>query len=146
MADLGGVWMTRSSPSTEFAAHQTPAGEECANNMVADCAGRTTLDAATLAGRSTNGYCDDGRYDAFLVCSAFKFDSGLCGGVPATWACPAGYYNTRDGCDCDCGAWDPDCSDSSQYLYGCPYSATACQNTKVSPGVYAPQCVNSIVR
>jgi hypothetical protein len=31
--------------------------------------------------------------------------------VPATWTCNVGYYGTLDGCDCGCGALDPDCSD-----------------------------------
>jgi len=29
--------------------------------------------------------------------------------IPSTWTCPDAYYGTSDGCDCDCGAYDPDC-------------------------------------
>jgi len=29
--------------------------------------------------------------------------------VPAEWLCQASYYNSSDGCDVGCGAFDPDC-------------------------------------
>lgn len=29
--------------------------------------------------------------------------------VPDEWSCPAEFYSTDDGCDCGCGALDPDC-------------------------------------
>jgi hypothetical protein len=31
--------------------------------------------------------------------------------VPAEWTCNPDYYGVSDGCDCGCGALDPDCSD-----------------------------------
>lgn len=30
--------------------------------------------------------------------------------VPDAWTCPASYYGTLDGCDCECGVLDPDCA------------------------------------
>ncbi|MBN1947734.1 MAG: hypothetical protein JW797_18860 [Bradymonadales bacterium] len=39
--------------------------------------------------------------------------------APASWSCEPSYYATRDGCDCNCGAYDPDCDDPSQTLYNC---------------------------
>jgi hypothetical protein len=30
--------------------------------------------------------------------------------VPTSWTCPESYYGTNDGCDCNCGAPDPDCT------------------------------------
>ena len=30
--------------------------------------------------------------------------------VPAQWTCPSAYYGSRDGCDLNCGAPDPDCA------------------------------------
>lgn len=30
--------------------------------------------------------------------------------VPDGWTCPASYYGTLDGCDCECGVLDPDCA------------------------------------
>ena len=43
-------------------------------------------------------------------------------GIPETWSCSVTYYNTNDGCDCLCGAHDPDCEASasnSNNIYGC---------------------------
>ncbi|WP_438000362.1 C39 family peptidase [Sorangium sp. So ce185] len=41
------------------------------------------------------------------------------GGTFASWRCPMSFYGTRDGCDCNCGAPDPDCSWPDEQLYGC---------------------------
>ena len=32
---------------------------------------------------------------------------------PAEWTCDAGFFGTEDGCDCGCGALDPDCTDGT---------------------------------
>jgi hypothetical protein len=43
---------------------------------------------------------------------------------PSTWSCPASYYGTKDGCNCNCGALDPDCASASATLslFNCPGS------------------------
>jgi hypothetical protein len=33
--------------------------------------------------------------------------------VPPGWACPPQFYAANDGCDCGCGAFDPDCADAT---------------------------------
>jgi CubicO group peptidase (beta-lactamase class C family) len=38
--------------------------------------------------------------------------------TPSNWTCNVSYYNKKDGCDCNCGAWDPDCN-APGTLYGC---------------------------
>jgi len=38
---------------------------------------------------------------------------------PATWLCNAAYWDHHDGCDCNCGAYDPDCGLTNQQLLGC---------------------------
>jgi hypothetical protein len=38
---------------------------------------------------------------------------------PADWLCSAARYDTGDGCDCNCGALDPDCEGPHQSLHGC---------------------------
>lgn len=38
---------------------------------------------------------------------------------PSTWHCNAAYYDAGDGCDCNCGAADPDCGQAGQALDGC---------------------------
>jgi len=40
-------------------------------------------------------------------------------GPPASWTCPAEYFGTEDGCDCACGAYDPDCDDPRQTILNC---------------------------
>ena len=45
-------------------------------------------------------------------------------GVPSNWTCAVTSYNTSDGCDCGCGAWDPDCDIARATLLGCPTSGS----------------------
>jgi len=46
--------------------------------------------------------------------------------VPTTWTCSHNYYNASDGCDCSCGAWDPDCSQVNVTIYGCESAEAMC--------------------
>jgi len=41
--------------------------------------------------------------------------------VPAEWNCPADYFGSSDGCDCNCGAFDPDCKDETALVLNCPF-------------------------
>lgn len=41
-------------------------------------------------------------------------------GVPSAWTCPAEWYSNDDGCDCNCGAVDPDCNGDQSTVDGCP--------------------------
>jgi len=52
--------------------------------------------------------------------------------VPTSWKCHATTYNTSDGCDCDCGAVDPDCATDPDNIFGCSkgFNAT-CSNSGV---------------
>ncbi len=45
--------------------------------------------------------------------------------LPAGWDCRRRFYGTGDGCDCNCGARDPDCDDPEQTVYGC-IAGSAC--------------------
>lgn len=51
---------------------------------------------------------------------------GTSTGTPAAWTCAVEKYNSRDGCDCDCGAVDPDCGISGQSVLGCSSPAISC--------------------
>ena len=64
-----------------------------------DCA----IDNAPVTG------CDSG--------TTCNLDYGTC--IPDGWTCEPGYYGATDGCDCDCGAVDPDCSDPEATVFGC---------------------------
>uniref|UniRef100_A0A7S4PC76 LNR domain-containing protein n=1 Tax=Paramoeba aestuarina TaxID=180227 RepID=A0A7S4PC76_9EUKA len=57
----------------------------------------------SLFGCSSTGVCVEG------VCSSSH-------SIPSSWSCPDSFYASRDGCDCECGAWDPDCDDPAQSL------------------------------
>eukprot|EP00976_Prorocentrum_cordatum_P106120 1194387-Prorocentrum_minimum.AAC.1 len=52
-------------------------------------------------------------------------ETGTCGfEVPSDWQCDPILYGTDDGCDCECGAYDPDCSklqfaSAGGRLHGC---------------------------
>jgi hypothetical protein len=89
----------------------TCGGAVCTPN----CSGRTCGDD------SCGGSC--GTCTGTDVCGT----NGVCGtgGVPATWTCLASYYNGADGCDCECGAYDPDCANPGQ-IYNCSADQTRC--------------------
>ncbi|MDP2437056.1 MAG: hypothetical protein Q8P67_15015 [archaeon] len=38
---------------------------------------------------------------------------------PAEWICGPHSYDARDGCQCLCGAWDPDCDEAGQIVADC---------------------------
>ena len=50
--------------------------------------------------------------------------------APTEWTCSLAYYGSSDGCDCACGAWDPDCDGAyGAALYGCSGDDDVCVNT-----------------
>ena len=58
--------------------------------------------------------CYEGLYPQCLV--------GICSylqPLPLNWNCSSSFYNASDGCDCDCGAYDPDCDDHYQEIFNC---------------------------
>lgn len=46
--------------------------------------------------------------------------------VPDTWTCSPDKYNANDGCDCECGEYDPDCSIDQQ-----PGTVTNCDSNSI---------------
>lgn len=73
----------------------------------------------TCLASSSAGYYDFGN----------DYDDNAASDVPLAWTCGASYYAASDGCDCECGAWDPDCDDASSSLYGCSGATDVCVNT-----------------
>lgn len=59
--------------------------------------------------------CDDGNNVDGDGCSA----SCVSESVPSEWACNPVFYDAADGCDCACGAPDPDCDLPDQQLFNC---------------------------
>jgi hypothetical protein len=59
--------------------------------------------------------------------------------VPSEWSCNPLFYGSKDGCDCQCGAWDPDCDEnptlSSQKVFNCDTTnnEVRCAMSKTTP-------------
>jgi hypothetical protein len=63
--------------------------------------------------------------------------------VPTTWTCNPLFYGSKDGCDCQCGAWDPDCEATtySQKVFNCDTTnnEVRCVMSKTTPST--PVCL-----
>lgn len=66
------------------------------------------LDPANRISQSSGPTAPD-----FLTFSGFQV------AVPAGWTCSSSRYGAGDGCDCECGIVDPDCSSTSPVARGC---------------------------
>jgi V8-like Glu-specific endopeptidase len=53
--------------------------------------------------------------------------------VPRSWRCPDENYAGDDGCDCACGAPDPDCDDAAAEVLNCRAGQTCEEGLCVSP-------------
>lgn len=61
-----------------------------------------------------DGFCTDGETPESCA--------GDCDGlfaVPSGWTCNPAWYGVGDDCDCDCGAYDPDCDDARLDVLNC---------------------------
>jgi hypothetical protein len=54
--------------------------------------------------------------------------------VPESWTCDPMFYNALDGCDCGCGAYDPDCNIENSEVYWCPCGDMECNIDGVCVG------------
>jgi len=54
--------------------------------------------------------------------------------VPLNWSCDPSFYNASDGCDCNCGAYDPDC-DKDKNVLNCP-----CKKMECNEGICTGYC------
>ena len=68
---------------------------------------------ASADGNSVEGSDTWTWTDGVESCGGSESLSGVRVDVPAGWTCPVEYYGTADGCDCGCGALDPDCNDDT---------------------------------
>eukprot|EP01102_Stenamoeba_stenopodia_P004583 TRINITY_DN14888_c0_g1_i1.p1 TRINITY_DN14888_c0_g1~~TRINITY_DN14888_c0_g1_i1.p1 ORF type:complete len:146 (-),score=10.04 TRINITY_DN14888_c0_g1_i1:118-555(-) len=67
----------------------------------------------------------------FVLLGLLAFFVGSSNGqVPTNWTCNPAYYDAVDGCDCECGAWDPDCDIPGSSVYNCDFKVPC-----VQPGV-----------
>jgi hypothetical protein len=79
-----------------------------------------------------NGVCELGEDPG---CDA-DCSTGSSGEVPADWTCAEATYGAEDGCDCACGAPDPDCDDPGAAVYNCwePDEVCSPEGQCVAPG------------
>lgn len=78
-----------------------------------------------------DGGCGTGSCPANIATPNWTCTGGGGGGVPAAWTCSDSYYGTGDGCDCGCGAVDPDCS--SALSSACEYCTDCFGCDQVNP-------------
>lgn len=66
---------------------------------------------------------------------------------PSSWKCDKDWYNTNDGCDCNCGVWDPDCDSNSTELDIYAFGSVLNCNEGASPVCdrQTAQCIYSAV-
>ena len=55
--------------------------------------------------------CGEGEYQSCPDDCVFQ--------IPSTWNCEDEYYGGMDECDCECGAYDPDCDNENAEVFGC---------------------------
>lgn len=68
--------------------------------------------------------------------------------IPPEWQCSSDYYAAGDGCDCACGAYDPDCDDAGAQRWGCLDGETCseqgwCAQMTVVAAVPSDSVINS---
>jgi len=75
---------------------------------------------------------DCNNYDSIVfncdtdeICLPYGNCSTFYSYVPANWTCSSENYNNSDGCDCNCGAYDPDCATSNE-VFNCPCTNMSC--------------------
>ncbi len=98
--------------------------------------------------------CECGVYDPDCDVSDYAFncgfgeacnadgtceDPGSGSGVPAGWTCPDFWYDAGDDCECECGAYDPDCDDPTAPVYFCGPGETCGGDGTCTPGGGAPE-------
>jgi V8-like Glu-specific endopeptidase len=117
--------------------------------------GRQGGEQVTYAYLAVSELCDEG-YPSARLCNVEPLcGDGLCNGdetfedcpgdceapevIDPDWACDPSYYDAGDGCDCECGAYDPDCDDPRQQVINCLEGefcndAGECDSDDVIPG------------
>ncbi|HWB76402.1 MAG TPA: hypothetical protein VG755_15640, partial [Nannocystaceae bacterium] len=100
-------------------------------------AGAEQCDGADLGGGSC---ASEGFGSGTIACdAACNYDTSGCIDVPDEWTCNPAFYGTDDGCDCGCGALDPDCADNTAASCGFCGDAGSCDTTGAGcPGIIDP--------
>jgi hypothetical protein len=135
------VWGCEEGQTCDSAGHCTGGPSDCGNGGV-DVG--EACDGDNLDGESCTNL---GFTGGTLACASdcLSFDTSACTGsnVPPEWTCEPAYYNATDGCDCECGAYDPDCAIPDAEIYGCGEGQT-CDSTGHCTGSSA-DCGNGAI-
>ncbi len=112
------------------------AAPSCGNNVAE---GPEFCDGTDLGAETGTTCADEGYTGGTLGCNATcdDFDFTGCTGGPTGWTCRASYYGGADGCDCGCGALDPDCADGTVASCGFCSEQGSC-NSSACPGDINP--------
>ena len=129
-------------PGTKVRVDLTNIAFDAALWVVTSCAdktGNTCVDISDTLGNESLTLENTSSADATYYVIVDGYSTSDCGtyaltisdiAVPGSWTCDPSYFAALDGCDCECGAWDPDCNDPNASVYGCS-SSQSC----VQPGV-----------
>jgi hypothetical protein len=94
--------------------------------------GAVDPDCPSAAASVCAGSCNVRGSCASTCADIAPANNATCSDVPAAWHCSPAFYGGNDGCDCGCGATDPDCLNST--LGACDF----CTN----PGSCAKACTD----
>ena len=92
---------------------------QCVESCTPKCAGKN------CGSDGCGGSC--GTCVGSLECS----DAGIC--TPPDWTCDPVRYAAQDQCDCECGAFDPDCEDTTLGTAGCAATERCAADGQCSP-------------
>jgi len=119
-------------------------GDCCADlNEFCTCSNGDCVDSGGGGGDGDADDSVDGFVDSGNAVDGFA-DSGNAASIPADWTCNDYWYNALDGCDCNCGVWDPDCDVDGQWLYGCPSQDDTCTNQGNMPVCVADASIPAV--
>ncbi len=66
-----------------------------------------------------SGQCCMTRYIDLIEQQRQDSEAEPAGPASDHWVCDLLYFSSLDGCDCQCGLWDPDCDQPGQAVHGC---------------------------
>jgi hypothetical protein len=80
--------------------------------------------------------CDDPTLDVYGCASESACTAeGVCEvRIPDEWTCRDSWYAVGDDCDCNCGAWDPDCADETLKTFGCVDGGSCMEDGRCTTG------------
>jgi len=139
MAPTGGAKTTGGGPATggTTGTGASPSWYKCdcscscslaSITSVRGCVNPSSANCSSCAAVCTNGCSSDVTFGTYVSGSA----SGSCkvSNIPVQWSCKLSQYGTGDGCDCGCGAVDPDCTSAAasacDYCAGTGSCASSC--------------------